>query len=158
MSDKDSRFEEQAVEEVTSRTGLRAANTTETLKPKTIYCEDQVIDRVVDGFIHHPAPHVPDFVRKTYIEPDFSRPLQGRGLPAETIFRPQQEQVGQQQGKIAGPVKVSTLRPKPSYTPSVLPMMSRVEELEAKVEKLIGQVDGLLDRIALYNTKSSHKL
>lgn len=164
-----SRFES-GQEESTPRRGLRASNTTATLQPREVNVEFHTENE--------PPVTLPAHSGSTLKVIQKTDTLQGRGLPPEAfnltpvswpdakatpdakekIFRPSAVQGQGQAGKLAEPVKVSIPRPKPSYVPTQAPMASRVDDLEAKVEKLEGQVDDILDRLAKFSIRSSHKI
>lgn len=111
-------------------TGVRASNTHETLKPRDIFEASGIQESAV--FTAPEQPPISEQIGKFIT-----------GMPAETVHQPE---------------GFKRIVPKPSYVPPVLPLTQRVEELEAKIEKLEGQVDGLLERLARFNFKASHKI
>ena len=111
-------------------TGVRASNTHETLKPRDIFEVSGDGRPTSEWQETSKTPPVPAADGKYVV--DINTPFQ-------------------QIEKFRWPAKKLEL-------PEELPLTSRVENLEAEVLRLTERVDGLLDRIALYNTKSSHKL
>lgn len=116
-------------------TGIRASNTNETLKPRDIF------EVSGDGRATYSAPQIPQEVWDSLKE---AQDIAERATAASSVY-----------------TKVEKSLPKPVKKlelPEELPLTSRVENLESEVLRLTEQVDGLLDRIALHNTRSSHKI
>ena len=114
--------------------GPRASNTLETLRPREVNVPPPF------GFTGDPF--------QTYdpVQETDSLPLQGRGLPPEQYnLLP-----------VDWPTVQETLGLPKEFVE--LSLTQRVENLEGEVLRLQEQTDGLLDRIAIHNTKSSHKI
>jgi hypothetical protein len=114
--------------------GPRASNTLETLRPREVNVPPPF------GFTGDPF--------QTYdpVQETDSLPLQGRGLPPEQYnLLP-----------VDWPTVQETLGLPKEFVE--LSLTQRVENLEGEVLRLQEQMDGLLDRIAIHNTKSSHKI
>lgn len=117
----------------TSHTGLRASNTLESLRPKEVNVPPPF------GFTGDPFQTY-DPVQKT------DSPVQGRGLPPEQYnLLP-----------VDWPTVQETFGLPKEFVE--LSLTERVEYLEARNLRLEEQMDRLLDRIAVHNTKSSHKI
>ena len=139
------------------RVGPRASNTIETLRPKEVN-------------VTFPGPIDYPFENEVTGNFDFSQPLQGRGLPAKSVQTPDKsEKIYEPETYVEPPkpepprnldykLTVPKISPRPSYVPEKVPVVDRVELLENKVQSLIERVDGILDRLAAYNVKSSHKI
>ena len=117
----------------THRTGLRASNTLESLRPREIN---------VPAWTGLPGC-------ETGVDPADvvdTLPLQGRGAPPEQYnLLP-----------VDWPTVQETIGLPKEFVE--LSLTERVEYLEARNLRLEEQMDGLLDRIAIHNTKSSHKI
>lgn len=128
MNEKESRFDDK-LPATPPPSPLRASNTLESLKPRSIYCEDRVIDRALDYDIGPRDVYKSSepFVRKTdkFTEREQAPKLNANVLPVNW--------------------------PASSNKPPQLPLTDRVERLEE-------QVDALLDRLAKFSIRSSHKI
>jgi hypothetical protein len=148
MFDKDTKNVTDGQKVDAPRTGLRASNTLETLRPREIN---------VPAWTGLPGCEMgvdPADVIDTL-------PLQGRGLPPvgcatpypqsfKDNLRPEQYNLL----PVDWPTAAETMGFKEverAYEVLQLPLETRVLRLEE-------QVDGLLDRLAAYNVKSSHKI
>ena len=153
MNEKESRFSENQQGVLTPRTGLRASNTLETLRPREI---------------NVPANSIPQL------------PLQGRGLPPidfedevrKTDFGGEPHLP--ESARLGSPEYVKALRKQfekpeaynvlPVDWPTAQETMGLPETISystgyrARIEKLEEQMDGLLDRLAKFNFKASHKI
>ena len=142
MTDKDT-VQKDGQEVPTPRTGLRASNTVATLTPREVL---PLQGRGLPPIDFEEPVWKTDYEYSLRIEggprPDLP-PTQGRGTPPAGNVLPvdwptAEETMGFQEVERA-------------YEVLQLPLTDRVLWLEE-------QVSGLLDRIAIYNTKSSHKL
>lgn len=143
MNEKESRFDDK-LPATPPPSPLRASNTLESLKPRSIYCEDRVIDRALDYDIGPRDVYKSSepFVRKTdkFTEREQAPKLNANVLPvdwptaAETMGLPKPE-----------PKKFDY-----SYKPTAT--------LDSRVTKLEEQVDALLDRIAKHNQRAQHRI
>jgi hypothetical protein len=123
-------------------TGLRASNTLESLRPKEV---NAAAGHFCDGLKYTVSwprelcSNCPP-IQKT------DSPVQGRGLPPEQYnLLP-----------VDWPTVQETIGLPKEFVE--LSLTERVEYLEARNLRLEEQMDGLLDRIAIHNTKSSHKI
>src|ERR1700677_2084566 len=147
MDEKDtSRFDDG--QKAPTPSPFQASNTLESLRPRDISWPTATLPG--PGYAGAPADVPPDLdpyqtydpVQKTdkFTGPEQSEKLNASVLPVD--WPTAQETMG-----------LPKLDPKKfeySYKPTTT--------LEARISKLEGLVDGLLDRIALYNTRSSHKI
>ena len=114
--------------------GPRASNTLETLRPREVNTDWAASWKPADE------------IYKSPVQETDSLPLQGRGLPPEQYnLLP-----------VDWPTVQETLGLPKEFVE--LSLTQRVENLEGEVLRLQEQMDGLLDRIAIHNTKSSHKI
>jgi len=163
MNEKDtSRFDDGQEAPTPRPSPLRASNTIETLRPRDISWPTATLPG--PGYAGAPADVPPEIelayspsgmayaapVRKTD-----NPPLQGRGLPPEGFGLEPVQQTDLFTGR-EQPVKLNANVlpvnwPASTNKPPQLPLTDRVERLEE-------QVDALLDRIALHNVRSSHKI
>jgi hypothetical protein len=127
MNEKESNFPNDGQNAPTPRTGLRASNTLETIRPQEI----------VNTYLDQPASNEPLYQRA---------PMQGRGLPPEQYN--------------LLPVDWPTVQETAGLPKEFveLSLTQRVEYLEARNLRSEERIDGILDRLALYNVKSSHKI
>jgi hypothetical protein len=149
-------------------TGLRASNTVETLRPREINVGSGEYPFLGTFERNDAGEFKPvDNVRKTDIDfsPKYDTPLQGRGLPPQgfelqPLTPAQQEAVTTQKpsekvwpgGQMIVNQPTQNLAIKQgSASRHWLPLSDRVARIEE-------QLDGLLDRIAAHNVKSSHKI
>lgn len=130
-NEKDTNLQ-QGQEVSTPRVGLRASNTLESLRPREVNVPPPF------GFTGDPFQTY-DPVQKTD-----DLPLQGRGTPPEQYnLLP-----------VDWPTASETMGFKEverAYEVLQIPLEDRVTRLEERV-------DGILDRLAAYNVKSSHKI
>lgn len=135
-NEKESRFDN-AGQKASTPSPFRAANTVETLRP-----------REVNTLWADP-------VQKTD-----SLPLQGRGLPPLDYEEPPDcgQRLPEYLQDVFTPANVLPVDWPTATATMKLPNEFLDIPLARRVAKLEGLVDGLLDRIALYNTKSSHKI
>jgi hypothetical protein len=133
MNEKDTILKD-GQEAPTPYRGPRASNTLETLRPREVNTDWAASWKPADAIYQSP------------VQETDSLPLQGRGLPPEQYnLLP-----------VDWPTVQETLGLPKEFVE--LSLTQRVEYLEGEVLRLQEQMDGLLDRIAIHNTKSSHKI
>jgi hypothetical protein len=131
MSDKDSRFDDK-LPATPPPSPFRASNTLESLRPRDISWPTATLPE--PGYAGAPADVPPS--------------LQGRGLPPEEFNL----------APVDWPTAMETMGKQP---PPFAPKPAKItgfKTVEQRLEALENRVDGLLDRLAAYNVKASHKL
>lgn len=142
-------------------TGVRASNTHETLKPRDIFesvrellptppTSQEAWNTLKEAQDNADRLLFPKEVVRVDLKPVVSAndtqlaPKKPEQKPAPGIKTPQPPRYG----------PIGNLIPGDSNVPSCIPMG---KPLEIRVQRLEEQVSALLDRIAIYNSKSSHK-
>jgi len=134
MSEKDSRFENDGQEAPTPRTGLRASNTVATLTPREVL---PLQGRGLPPIDYEEDVRKVDWPTATLPSPGYA------GAPADVP-----PEVEEQVGNVL-----------PVDWPTAAETMGfRSDSLYARVDRLEEQMDGLLDRLAKFNFKASHKI